>query len=175
MHPQELAENTRIIEGAIAREREAYRFYAKAAQRTTDSRGKAMFGQLSRDETEHIEILMREYKSITRSGRWLTPEEAAKREAPGHEPLAGLKAKEALVEDTTDDLAAVRIAMQNEVEAKEYYLDGAKRVESPHGKKLFLELADKEDFHFRLLQAEHDSLMGYGFWFDHLEFTLESP
>lgn len=175
MRPEERKENTRIIEGAIGRERDTYRFYAKAAGRTADARGKAMFEQLSRDEIEHIEILMREYRSITESGRWLTPEEMAKREPPTRELLASLKAKEGLIEESTDDLAAVRIAMQNEVEAKDYYLNSARRVESPHGKKLFLELADKEDFHFRLLQAEYDSLMGYGFWFDHLEFTLESP
>ena len=51
---------------------------------------------------------------------------------------------------------AVRIAMERETKAREFYLACAAAVADPGVKKMFEFLAREEGKHFELLQREHD-------------------
>ncbi len=51
---------------------------------------------------------------------------------------------------------AVRIAMERETKAREFYLACAATVADPGVKKMFEFLAREEGKHFELLQREHD-------------------
>jgi rubrerythrin len=60
------------------------------------------------------------------------------------------------VNEHTRPEEAVKIAMEREQKAKEFYLKGAGIVSDPGVKKMFQFLAREEARHFELLEREYD-------------------
>ncbi len=60
------------------------------------------------------------------------------------------------VNENTRPEEAVRVAMEREQKAREFYLTCARIVGDPGVKKMFEFLAREEGKHFELLQHEHD-------------------
>lgn len=165
-----------IIEGvllAIDIEKRGFSFYTEQAASTEDPRGRAMFARLAQDEVRHLEWLTSHKESLEKTGHWvetkLTGDALALRsrvfpKSGGRK--SGSRAK-------TRELEALRRGMQAEKDSTALYSDLAEKIDDPHGKATFLRLAEEEENHYRLLQAEHDYLNKSGFYFDIPEFSLE--
>ena len=66
-------------------ERGSHRFFKKYGERFEDSEGKQIFMEFAEEEKQHLELLIREYKSlINRKGRARSPKTVkARRRAHG--------------------------------------------------------------------------------------------
>jgi hypothetical protein len=68
------------------------------------------------------------------------------------------------------DLAALNTALDAEQRAARFY---AEQVASGEGAAMYRRLAEMEQAHAALIQAEIDNITATGFWFGLPEFTLE--
>jgi rubrerythrin len=75
--------------------------------------------------------------------------------------------------DLSNEHEVLQRAIGDEIEARDFYRRVAKSFESQKAKEVFLDLMEMEEGHIRLLQAELDYLEKTGFYFDHMEFTVE--
>ncbi len=130
-------EYERIIQGAIADEVEAWRFYQNASKKISDPQLKSMFTDFAREEKEHYEIL----RDILRSGSTELP----------FEEIRDFKVAETVdAPKLTTDMKpadAFAIAMKNEEEAMKGYTSLANEIEDPGTKKVFMDLAAMERGH----------------------------
>jgi rubrerythrin len=53
-------------------------------------------------------------------------------------------------------LNALKIALENEMKEKKFYLDNADRTENPLGKAMFQQIASEEDEHYQRLTELHE-------------------
>jgi len=65
-----------VLSLAIHNEKMGRDFYAEAARRSPDERGRKMFGYLANMEEEHMRILLAEYEAAQQGRDWLSSEEA---------------------------------------------------------------------------------------------------
>ncbi|NOY53001.1 MAG: ferritin family protein [Deltaproteobacteria bacterium] len=156
----------RNIQRAIQTERDGNLYYMRAAEATKDSKAEAMFNQLARDELYHINVLEDFYSDLLQNVPGERVEgfpifEDRKKELGGAMPEFG------------NDYEVLQKALSDEIEARDYYRKKAGQFEEIKAKDLFLDLAEMEEGHVRLLQAEIDFLEKTGFYFDHMEFDVE--
>jgi len=63
-------------------------------------------------------------------------------------------------------LSILRQAMGNELEGRALYLEAIERTEDKLGQKMFRSLAQDEEEHLQILQAEYSAITETGQWFD---------
>ena len=149
----------KATEIAIGMERDAIRFYTDAAQKTDHPFGKKMFQSFVLDEERHLEML----EAILK-GRNIEIKEG--------EPGAAVKSifetlkSEMMerIEATTDEINALKIALDMEREGYEYY---RKLTDETTGKEkaLFERLTKEEKQHYNILQNTYAFLTDTGNWF----------
>ncbi len=131
-----------------------------------------MFVQLALDEVDHMEMLQ-DFMEKTLTGMPYTAVEV---------PAGRLSAIRADVEDASrqklepsevSDEHALKIAMEQELKAKEFYLAEAAKAEDANVKAFFTKMANVEQKHFDILSAELNFMQNSGFWFDAMEFSVE--
>ena len=72
-----------------------------------------------------------------------------------------------------NEIEALKMALQYEKDADGFYRKFV--AELPEGDRaMFTKFLEIEDGHLELVQAQLDSVQGAGFWFDTMEFRLES-
>lgn len=158
---------------AITVEKRGHGFYQQAAAATEDPKGRAMFARLAQDEVRHLEWLEAHKSSLEKTGQWedvaLTGEALSlgKRVFPESSPPG------ARVEGKTREMEALRRGMQAEKDSVSLYSELAARTTDPRGKGTFERLAQEEEGHYQLLQAELAYLGRSGFFFETPEFSLE--
>jgi len=64
-------------------------------------------------------------------------------------------------------LMAIEIAIQTEKDGREFYLGAAQKTSDPHGKALFVSLAEDELDHLRLLEGQREALTKEHRWLPH--------
>ena len=158
---------------AIDIEQRGYKFYTEAARATKDPRGRAMFQRLAQDEVRHLDWLTGHKESLEKTGKWKAIQLTGEALSLGGRvfpktagPRSGVKAK-------TRELAALSRGMQAEKDSMAFYKELAEAVIDLSGRATFQRLAEEEEKHYLLLQAEHDYLSRSGFYFDTPEFSLE--
>lgn len=154
----ELHQVETILQLAIQTEIDGHEFYTRAAERTADPTGQALFRSLAADEVEHRRLLETQATSLRAGQGW-----------SGHEGLtataerAPLFAPERLEQDVnaqTADLSALRTAMLIESDAVTFYTRAAAEVDDELARGLFLDLVKMEQGHRAALQREYDFLLG---------------
>ncbi|MCK5739571.1 hypothetical protein KAH55_10330 [bacterium] len=60
-----------------------------------------------------------------------------------------------------------------ERKTEDYFLKQAASVDDKSVKEVFTKLAEWEDVHYQILQAELDAITETGFWFDLPEFRMD--
>ena len=154
------------LEMSMQVEREGRRFYLEAAQKTEEAAGKALWQYLARQEALHIDYLMDERRSLVDKGKWASVGmEGLKLLLELKIPSIFPKTAEAIGPDT-DQLRALQTGIEMEIKSRDLYQDLREKTEDPQGKALYEGLAQWEEGHRRLLQAEHDYLTNTGSWFD---------
>jgi rubrerythrin len=166
-----------LLISAIELEKDGYKFYNEAAKKTTDAKGKAIFEQLAKDEIEHEKVLAAEFESLQKTGQFFQHQQTqlAKIYKPWNRPKifsADSEAKNRIKANTTD-LEAIRIAIQNEKKAVDFFAQARESSQEPLAKKLYTRLTAEEESHVVLLEGEYDYLANAGFWLGHQEFTME--
>lgn len=160
------------IKTAIRLEEEGYQYYQDAAANTENEMGRKMFDQLARDEIEHLRIFQEMFDQLADPVTWrkLAQDTPGVPIIPKFKDLSKDKKKSASL---TADANALKIALENEEKAYNFFIKAAKEADDEKASDIFTKIAEQEDYHWKLLQAELDSVMNTGFWFDTAEFRMD--
>jgi rubrerythrin len=159
------------IKGAIILEINGRKFFQHAADITENEKGKNMFQFLADEEVKHLEIFGKLFSKILGGEDWKNY--IAPSEVSGEAPLI-TKLKERLKDgEQKVDSEALSIGMQLESDAITFFQKASAAADDPKAKKIFMEIAEEEKFHYDLLQAQHDSVSKSGFWLDGAEFQMD--
>ena len=142
---------------AIYNEQSAFDFYTKLSDTIKNKSGKEKFKFLAADERRHRKLLEDHYQKVTGGKEF--PFDPGK-----------VKAVEVDVRDNTTASEALDIGIKAEKEAYKFYSKSGAETKDPEAKKMFLMLAEEEDRHYNILNAEKQALIGQFYWF-----TLDTP
>lgn len=170
-----MKEISREVENAILEairlEIDGRKFFQHAAQVTEHEKGKKMFRFLADEEVKHLEVFGRLFSRILDSEDW--KKYVRDREHSGEAPLV-VKLKESIKrEEGKGEVEALRIGMELEKGAIEFFNQAAEETGDMKAKKIFQQISEEEKFHFDLLQAQYDSVTGSGFWLGSAEFQMD--
>ncbi len=159
-------ERISALEVALNNELREREFYLKNAQRTKNPLGKNMFQQIGNEELEHYQRLKQLHEKWEKQEKW-----------PGTVPLAVndtivkdvlmdfLKKVDAMQEGDTDDLNAVRTAIEFEAKGAKFYADLRDAVSDPKEKEFFDLLARIENEHYLSLKDTEEYFIDPQSWY----------
>ncbi|MGD9809303.1 MAG: ferritin family protein [Deferribacterales bacterium] len=160
------------LKTAYEAEKEGMRSYLKFAKETNVAGGKDMFIQLALDEVDHMEIIQK-FMEKTLTGETFTTVEVPAGRLSKIMPNVQDASRQKIDKASVSDEQALKIAMEQEIKAKDFYLAEAAKAEDAAVKEMFEKLAGVEQKHYDILKAELDFMAEDGFWFDAMEFSLE--
>lgn len=162
-----------VIKGAIALEINGRSFFEHAAETTRNNLGKKMFNKLAQDEVAHLHTFSQLFSTILGGDDWKKfVAQQEKDKSPLIEELKqrlDSKAKE----ERAGDMEAIRIGMELERKAIDFFENSARETADAKAKEIFERIADEERTHYDLLQAQSDSLSNTGHWFDIAEYRMD--
>lgn len=155
------------VEHAIKMETDAISFYREAAEKTSHPFGKKMFLSFVEDEKRHLEMLSDLFKSMDFTLKTAEPMENMKTifESLKDEMMEKISA-------STDELNAIKIAMDMEKEGYEHYKKTAAETKNDKERKLFERLAYEEDRHHKILENTHTYITDSGNWYMWNEYSI---
>jgi rubrerythrin len=154
------------LEVALNNEMRERAFYLKSAKRTKNPLGKSMFKQIGDEELEHYERLKQLHQKWSKQERW--PE------------TVPLKVKDTIVKDVlldfikkvdksakgdSDDLEAVRTALDFEAKGAKYYAGIRDSISDPKEKHFFDLLSKIENEHYLSLKDTEEYLTDPVSWY----------
>jgi rubrerythrin len=168
--------NKEIIEiarEAIRLEIKGRNFFRLAAEVTQSDLGKKMFEKLANDEIEHLKVFGEMFTEATGGVEWKQFVRGEEKETSAI--IEGLKERMsgAGKEKGAGDLEAIRIGMELERKAIDFFSGLASASISSEAKEIAEKIREQEEGHYDLLQAQYDSVHKSGFWFDVAEFRLD--
>jgi rubrerythrin len=168
----EQATAVKALKTAIEIEEHGLDAFLKYARQTKDVTGKNMFIRLAMDENEHRRIIEKQLNNLL-EGKPLTLVEIGKSEIEEVLPKIREKQQRTRGESGLLEVDALNTALDLERKAAKFFRDQAAIVDDAEVKAMFIRLAEWEDAHFDLIQAELDSIQGTGFWFGIPEFQMD--
>ena len=153
------------IKTAIQMEKDGYAFYKKAAAQTTSEAGKDIFESLAQDEEVHLDVFQKMFKEAIGKEEWDDLVNSSKK----YQDIPIFPKDLSTVEGATpniNDIDAIRMAMDSEKEAIDYYTEIWTTVSDNDIKKIIDKIIDQERNHYFLLQQEFDHLDSTGEWYD---------
>lgn len=157
---------------AYEAEKEGLRTYLKFAKQTKVGLGKDMFVQLAADEIDHMELIEK-FRDNILAGQPIESIEVPKGRLSKFMPNVSDVSLQPVDKGSLGDEEALKIALEHEKKAMEFYKKEAEIATDPKVKDFFKKLADVESKHYSIIEAELDFLLKDGFWFDTKEFSLE--
>jgi len=154
------------LEVALNNETREREFYLKNAKRTKNSLGKRMFQQIGDDELEHYERLKQLHQKWAKQEKW--PE------------TVPLKVKDTMVKDVllefvkkvdktakgdSNDLEAVRTAIDFEAKGAKFYAELRDGVTNPTEKQFFDLLSKMENEHYLSLKDTEEYFIDPASWY----------
>lgn len=158
------------LELALNNKMREQEFYLKHAHRTTHPLGKKMFQQIGDDELEHYERIKQLHETWSKKERW--PE------------TVPLKVKETMVKDIlvdfvkkanektrgdSNDLEAVRIALEFEAKGAKFYAEIRDVSSDPKERDFFDLLAKMEYEHYLSLKDTEEYFIDPASWYRKME------
>jgi rubrerythrin len=158
------------LEVALNNEMREREFYLKNAKRTQNPLGKKMFQQIGDDELEHYERLKQLHEKWNKQEKW--PE------------TVPLKVKDTIVRDIllefvqkaadttkgdSDDLEAVRTALDFESKGAKFYAELRDSVSNPKEKQFFDLLSKMENEHYLSLKDTEEYFIDPASWYRRTE------
>ena len=153
------------IKTAIQMEKDGYSFYKKAAAQTSSDMGRKIFEGIANDELIHLEVFEKMFKEKVGKNEWNTLVESSKKYADIQIFPKDLKEIEGGKPDS-NELDALRIAMDSEKQAIDYYSNIRDHVEDKEVIDIIDEIIQQEKNHYKILEGEFDHLNKTGFWFE---------
>ena len=166
------SESITALKTAIEVEDNGLLTFLKFARQTKDTTGKNMFIRLAMDELEHRQILERQLNKLLEGGKWENVE-VPKSEIEKISPTIREKQQRIKGESGLAEMDALNTALDLEKKAAAFFREKAELIDEPEAKSLFIRLAEWEDAHYDMIQAELDSIQGTGFWFGIPEFQMD--
>ena len=162
----------KALRAAIEIEDNGLLTFLKFARQTKDATGKNMFIRLAMDEHEHRLLIEKQLNNLL-EGKPLINIEIPKSEIEEIAPKIREKQQRTRGESGLLEIDALNTALDLERKAAKFFRDQAKLISDSEAKALFIRLAEWEDAHFDIIQAELDSIQGTGFWFGIPEFQMD--
>jgi rubrerythrin len=163
---------------AIEREREAYRHYSEAAERTTSESGKKLFSWLASEERGHSKILEEQWEKVKEGGTWLSEEGYCSYGDISHPiectEFPSASEVKAELKENAPEMEIIKEAIAAERQATAFYADLANNTDDPSGKAMFEKLSKVEQGHLDLLEEEYELLRRSNALFTIHRFTLPS-
>jgi rubrerythrin len=158
---------------ALEAEKQSIGRYLELAWQTVDAAGRQMFIRLATDEYHHMRLLEHTGTELCSGAACAmvdVPESAVERLVPK------LTERSARIQGRTgqNQLSALETALASELSARSFYSEQSATARPGAVRDLFRRLAEIEQSHAELLQAEIDNITATGFWFSVPEFSLES-
>ena len=153
------------IKTAIQMEKDGYSFYKKAAAQTNSEMGRTIFEGLASDEQMHLDVFEKMFEDAVGTSEWKDLIISSKKYA--NIPIFPKDLKEVEGIDTdTNELDALRIAMDAEKEAIEYYSKIKVNLNDTNIIKIIDEIIEQEKNHYSLLEGEFNHLGSTGYWYE---------
>ena len=163
-------ERLNALEVALNNEMREREFYLKNAKRTKNALGKKMFQQIGDDELEHYQRLKELNQKWTQKEKWpetvpLKVDQTVVKDIL----LDFLKKADEKSQSDTDDLEAVRTAIDFEAKGAKFYADLRDGVTNPREKEFFGLLATIENEHYLSLKDTEEYLIDPISWYRKME------
>jgi rubrerythrin len=153
------------IKTAIQMEKDGYSFYTKAAAQTTSDMGRSIFESIANDELIHLNIFEKMFKDIVGKDEWDELVNSSKKYANINLFPKDLKEVTGANPDA-NEIDALRIAMDGEKEAIEYYTKIRDSLSDDQVKEIINEIIEQEKNHYRIFEGEFNHINTTGYWFD---------
>ena len=163
-------ERLNALEVALQNEMQERVFYLRNAQRTKNPLGKAMFQHIGDEELEHYERLKALHERWESQGTW--PETVpleVKDTLVKSIFLDMLNKTEKIPEGESDDLEAIRKAIDFEASGAKHYAKLRDQITDPHEKNFFDLLAKIEHAHYLSLKDTEEFLTDPVSWYQKKE------
>jgi len=161
----------KVIIDAIKLEIEGKAFFIRAADVTHNELGKKMFLKLADEEVKHLETFSRLFSSVIKDKDW--KKYIRKEELEGKSEVIEELALRMRRAEGKGEVEALRIGMELEQKAIEFFERSAQESDDPTAVEIFRKISEEERYHYDLLQAQHDSVTRSGFWLDSAEFQMD--
>ena len=159
-------ENVRdAIKTAIQMEKDGYSFYKKAAAQTNSDMGKTIFEGLAADEQMHLDVFEKMFEETVSNAEWKDLVISSKKYAKISVFPKDLKEIEG-DNPNSSELDALRIAMDSEKEAIEYYTKIKENLNDSEVIKIIDEIIEQEKNHYSILEGEFNHINSTGYWFE---------
>jgi rubrerythrin len=160
------------IKTAIQLEKDGQAFFEQAARETSNDLGKKMFHKLANDEVRHLQTFKKMFQTIADPQIWkqLMAEGSPRKRMPYFEQKT---AQRTPAEKGAGELNALQQALEVERKAITFFKETAEGTDDPEAKRIFETIAEEEEAHYDLIQAQIDSVTHSGFWFDIGEFQMD--
>ncbi|MBD3377293.1 hypothetical protein GF406_19855 [candidate division KSB1 bacterium] len=170
--PEQMYNLTEAIQMAIDLERNGRQYYLKAADLTHNESGKKIFQVLAEEESLHLATFKKMLSSMQELKDWreLVKDYPEPRQAPVFDKDRPIEQR---AKARTDEIEALRLAMEQERKAIDFFEQVVNNAENELVREVFKFVLDQEHVHLALLQAEYDSIVQTGFWFDTPEFRMD--
>jgi rubrerythrin len=159
-------ERIKALEIALNNESKERDFYLQNAERSKNSLGKQMFASIASDEDEHYKRILRLHEKLISDGKW---PETVPIKVKGTEVKAVLQkvldAASISAKADTDDINAVKVAIDFETKGEMFYSKLAKDVENPMEKKFYEFLAGIEREHRLSLEDTYEFFKDPAGWY----------
>ena len=159
------AEVKEAIQTAIQMEKDGYNFYKKAAAQTSSEMGRSVFESIADDELVHLETFQKMFNEAVGTTEWDTLVQSNKKYADLNVFPKDLKTVEGTRPDT-NELDALRMAMDSETEAIDYYNEILSKTDDEDVKKIIDMIIEQEKRHYFLLEQEFSHLSSTGYWYE---------
>jgi rubrerythrin len=150
-------ERIKALEVALNNESRERDFYLKHAERTSNSFGKMMFQSIAKDEDDHYQRILELHEKLKEAGKW--PETVPLKVKDTEVKMILKKLVDSIDTSTkadTDDMEAVKIAMEFEANGEKFYSDLRDSVDNPVEKEFFAMLATMEREHRLSLEDTYE-------------------
>jgi len=163
-------ERLNALEVALNNEKREREFYLKNAKRTKNALGKKMFQQIGDDELEHYQRLTELNQKWTKKEKWPETVPLKVNQTVVKDILLDfLKKADEKSQSDTDDLEAVRTAIDFEAKGAKFYADLRDAVTNQREKEFFGLLATIENEHYLSLKDTEEYLIDPISWYRKME------
>jgi rubrerythrin len=153
-------ERLNALEVALNNEMREREFYLKNANRTKNPLGKKMFKQIGDEELEHYERLKQLHQKWSKTVPLRVKDTAVKDIL-----VEFIKKVDTTSKGDTDDLEAVRTALDFEAKGAKYYAEIRDTISDPKEKQFFDLLSRIENEHYLSLKDTEEYLTDPASWF----------
>jgi rubrerythrin len=165
-----------ILRNAIQMEVEGKDFFERASGMVKHQRSKDMFISLVKQEQRHVEILGEELNRLEHGEEWASLQDM-KRSAPSLPKVSVFQDRafrHLRISPDAGELDVLKVGIEVEQKSIEYYRSAGSSTVDPRAREVFNWLVGEEAGHLTILNAEYENRTGSGFYYDNMEFSLET-